>query len=218
MQIKLIIDLQMSPRTKRTIRWIALPLAVFAGTAATVALANIVPGGGPIPVQQFDASAPVSAESFSADFANIQSRLSALERQVTQDGGYSNNAVYCGATDSTVGDLSSLTSLGGAALGYVKAKAYCQTACANSKTAHICSGEELSRSAQLGNQPSTDGWYATGSGVGGPGANSGVPYDCLGWTSASSSTWGPLWANQGAGIPSPGGETCSIPEPVLCCD
>lgn len=219
MHIKIVIDFKLSAQAKRTIRWIALPVAVFAGTAATVALANVVTSGTSVPVVQFDAGSPMSAESFTADFKNIQTRLDALERQATLDGGYSVNAVYCGLTDATLGDLSTLTSLGsGVGQGYAKAKAYCQAACAGSKTAHMCSGEELARSAQQGSQPNVDGWYETGSGIGGPAANTGVTNDCLGWTSLSSSSWGPLWLDEGAGIPAPGGETCSTSEAVLCCD
>lgn len=64
------------------------------------------------------------------------------------------NGVYCGATSS---------SFTGSAGGYTAIKSLCQTAC-NKRTAHLCSGEEVIRSASLGMLPVTGavGWYATG--------------------------------------------------------
>jgi len=140
-----VIDFEISRRARRIIRWIALPFAVFAGTAATVALANVVPGDGPVPVTQFDARTPVSATTFSSDFANIQNRLSALERQATFDGGwYSAGGVYCGETANLTGDVG----------GYAGAKAQCGGVCKleglSRSTAHMCTGDETVRTTAIG--------------------------------------------------------------------
>jgi hypothetical protein len=102
--------------------------------------------------------------------------------------------------------------------GYVGAKGMCEAKCNNSPTAHMCSSEEVVRSAQLGVSLSS-GWYASGveaayADPSGLGAANGTPsVDCHGFTSAAGSINAMFW--QGT---YPAQIGCNNALPVLCCD
>lgn len=103
--------------------------------------------------------APVSAGKLKALLDEIDARLTRVEVRTHGTTAISSSAVYCGATASTVGDMSDLSGF----KGYAGAKAACEALsdCKSSKTAHVCSGEEVVRSAQIGiTMPA--GWLATG--------------------------------------------------------
>jgi hypothetical protein len=92
----------------------------------------------------------------------------------------------------------------GAMGGYAGAKKHCETvaSCGLSPTAHVCSVEEYTRSAQLGLVPVGTGWLT------------GIGNDCVSFTSGSSGT-GSIW-DQGTGSVS--GDTCGASHFILCCD
>jgi hypothetical protein len=114
---------------------------------------------------------------------------------------------YCGSTpDQTNGAV-----VGGPTPGYASVKVKCQAACSGSATAHMCSGEEMARSAQLGiNVVSGGGWFLSGA------TTPGVQGDCLGFTDATSepSLFGEIWT----GLQGPLAVDCSAGHPILCCD
>ena len=97
----------------------------------------------------------------------------------------------------------------GALVGkYAGAKALCETA-ATSMSAHMCTAEELNRSAQAGIAMPT-GWYSS---MFGPGGATDITRDCQGWNTAVTET-GPVWVNGGF----PSNQPCSASYAVLCCD
>jgi hypothetical protein len=143
----------------------------------------------------------LSATKLNGAFADADRRLVQLESRVDNAGHYSVGAVFCGATlGSTTGDMSGL----GGDKGYAGAKTACQTTCDKSPTAHMCTSDEVVRSAALAIAMKA-GWYATGE-----------PYasDCAGFTSATVS--GTAWHI--APVASPALTSCSLSLPVLCCD
>jgi hypothetical protein len=126
---------------------------------------------------------------------------------------YSTNAVYVGGTQPTTARITHAV----APVGYQAAKAQCEDAFGPS--AHMCTGDEMARSAQLGLFPLSEGWFASGSMSGG-----GTNYwtgDCLGWTfeAAECQTGiqcvGQTWRSDGI---RPQYTSCSEEIPILCCD
>jgi hypothetical protein len=113
---------------------------------------------------------------------------------------------YCGSTPAQNGAV-----VGGPTPGYASVKVACQAACSGSATAHMCSGEEMARSAQLGiNVVSGGGWFLSGA------TTPGVQGDCRGFTDATSepSLFGEIWT----GLQGPLAVDCSGAHPILCCD
>ncbi|MBI5487107.1 MAG: hypothetical protein HY905_07220 [Deltaproteobacteria bacterium] len=171
------------------------------------------------------------ASAYQAEHAETAGRVTRTRGTKTISVG----GVYCGATAATSGSVG----------GYSGAKALCETACAD-PVAHMCSTEEVTRSAALGVAFGA-GWYVGGErGYAGLCARSetGWSYyhfastDCDGWTSSDAA------APVGLGVPGlPGiptccsGSSCAIPtgphgacwssgpsacgcdttQPVLCC-
>src|SRR5262249_54610814 len=117
---------------------------------------------------------------------------------------------YCGGSSGSTNGL--ITTGGAVPDGYQSAKLLCQSApgCGMSATAHMCSAEEMVRSAQLGISPSGPGWYSAGDSDA-PQFN--VPRECFGWTSNDSRVLGTVWD-----VTFPNPFPCSFAFPILCCD
>jgi hypothetical protein len=193
MRVQIHIDFEISPRVKRALK-IGIPAAVI--LAGGVVYANV-----PNTFKDGDA---LSAQTMNDNFTALDTRLAKVEAQSAKevaDGGFSIGATYCGATGNTPANLSQLA---GGGTSYVKARAACQTACSQ-PSAHMCSGEELVRSAQLG-LTTGNGWYSSG-------AQNSINSECIGWTDGTSTSYyGPLWTNQ------PNSDACNTSHPVLCCN
>ncbi len=114
---------------------------------------------------------------------------------------------YCGQTAAVNG---ALTWSGGGltASGYMAAKKLCEgvTACATpDNLAHMCSGEEVARSMQIGSGFSGPAWYAPG-----------ISADCSGWTVGANtdSGWAATPFNAGPNFTT---RTCDTLLPIACC-
>ena len=162
--------------------------------------------------ETFKAGDTLSASKINANFKDANDRLTILEKQINANNKYAANAVFCKATlGSTMGDM---TGLGGAK-GYAGAKAACQTTCDNSPTAHMCTADEIVRSAVIG-VTLKQGWFA-----GGLYDTQGGAGDCQSFTSPGGS--GNFWYVPPLPNPSNTPEyasvgSCSNNYPVLCCD
>jgi hypothetical protein len=193
MKIKVyVIDFE-TPRWARRLVAFAAPAVVLFGLAAVVIAAPT----------QFTSGAPLTHEA-----------LQSLNTVTTNAGAkYSVGAtLYCGSsTPPTNGQTTG---------GYKGAKALCEAAC-KSPTAHMCTGEEMVRSSQLGLIDPDGGaaWYSSGANAV---AQVGVSFssqrtyvyvvdDCAGWTSTSSN--GASWATG-----QPNYSTCTSLQSILCCD
>ena len=134
MKIKVfIVDFEISPRVKRWALRIGIPAVVLGGAA--VALAS--------PPHVCATGDPLQA----VDLNSLQAQITALQSfqaQATADGGYALGAKYCGQTSAVSG-----TAFG----GHAGAKALCQAVSTCGASAHLCTGEELTRSASLGVLP-----------------------------------------------------------------
>jgi hypothetical protein len=163
-------------------------------------------------------------ENFSliAQQVDSNSALLAAVNEIEADGKrYSLNGVYRGTTESAViggsfgsdGLTQGAIQYGGES-GYPAAKAACEVAVGNSPTAHMCTAEELVRSAQLGISVPTGVWYSGG--VAATRSDDYVVWDCNRWTSletpcsAASHCLGYTWGQAYQG--------CSSALPVACCD
>ena len=146
-------------------------------------------------------------------FANSAGRT--LLSYTDGDGGTLTKSVaglFCGASPGSspyTGKITdSLTGVG----GYLGTKLICQGIC-KSPTAHMCNGQELVSSQELGLNVQTAAsglWYSSG----GWGETSTAQLtDCRGWTAEDSSAVGLIW---GGGYP--GGGTCTLSYPIACCD
>jgi hypothetical protein len=113
--------------------------------------------------------------------------------------------------------------------GYAGAKSLCEKTC-GSKTAHMCTGDELVRTGQLGTTlnftGASQGWYSTGTYVMVNFSNNTVIQDCDGWTYSGTAVNGAAWTNNtvlnqsGQAVPSGfvTASPCNASNPVLCCD
>lgn len=121
---------------------------------------------------------------------------------------YSRGAVYFGSTSSTNGAIA-----GPGANGYAAAKSLCEQLPKGSPSAHMCTGDELLRSVQLGISIPA-GWYAGSARIAGTANRA-----CNAWTSKLSTDSGAYWNTPSAGATgSPHATTCDHAAPVLCCD
>lgn len=217
MRIKLEIDLSLSPRSRWVIAWVLTPVAVLAGSGA---VAHAWTGG--LTTAWIQQNAPVSATSLKGLLDQTDQRLNALENKSIESrvatytvGGetlsYSLGAVYVKPTeDATPGDMSGLAGVQ-AYKAHFAAKKACEMA-TSSKSAHMCTGDEIARSAALGvAPPSTIGWYTTQFRIDTGNMSNG---DCDGWRNADVNHAGHV----GAAPWSPSSQTCDKPLPVLCCD
>ena len=183
---------------RRLALFVGLPAALL-GVTAAVAHATydttFVAGG-----QQ------VKAMPFKAVLDEIQSRL--IKPVVTVNGKqFSIGASYCGETGTTTGAIMN---------GYLGAKTQCEAllACGTSLSAHMCTAEEMVRSAQANVTPMNgNGWYSTGVWEQVNGSSATNMGDCTGWTLGDSNHYGATW---GSGVPI--AQSCNQILPVLCCD
>jgi len=145
------------------------------------------------------------------------------------DGGVfriSSNGVFCGLSATAIDGLFPTTLVLGVGTvgGYRSAKVICEQTC-NAPGAHMCSSEEVFRSAQLGvlppPGPPTYYWMAGGAfSYYSPG--SGNSRDCIGWTTNASTEWGGLFGDDTGG---PAGtqrvwadiDRCNATHKVACC-
>jgi hypothetical protein len=211
MKIHVEFDLALSTRQKRIVRASLVASVVIAVLGVGVAVAA--------PVNTFKDTDLLTAKAMNQNFVDLDARLSALDARVgtleafqsraTVSGAYSVGAKYCGKTASTPGNLSGLATPGA---GYAKAKAACQVACGASTTAHMCTPEDLTRSAQVGTAIAT-GWFATGIWASYPTA--GAVRDCLAWSTATSTDLGVAWD---PALGPSGAAACNTSLAVLCCD
>jgi hypothetical protein len=143
--------------------------------------------------------------------------LEAGRVSITGPGGTVTMGGYCGATAPHNGNVG----------GYVGGRDLCVTACANSPSAHICSGDELVSSAQAGRIIPT-GRYASGqasdASASGSYFSGGSAWasDCEGFTlgartSGSHFSLGAAWS-PGVSGGRPDLDYCDTSYPVLCCD
>jgi hypothetical protein len=206
---------ELSPRTKRLLLSGGI-LAVMAGTSA------LVHAGLP---QQFQDNQVLSATGLNANFTALDSRLDRLEavspdatgaatgapvRWIVTRGGlsYSMGALICGITAPTLGAI-----MAGPFVSWQSAKNQCESSC-GSKSAHMCSADEATRTAQMFGDtrglPYLHGQMGAGwiaSAANGQGAT-----DCAGWTTSSGPT-GTYWG----GIDT-APVACTTPNSILCCD
>jgi hypothetical protein len=131
-------------------------------------------------------------------------------------GPYSTGATYCGATDATDGSFTWSftvplpTPHQVFVSGYMAGKALCERVTTCGAAAHVCSSEELARSAQLGmlSAAPPQAWFGGGAS------------DCYGWTQGVTIN-GAVWMNNPPGsIPAaygPSSAICSASLPIACC-
>lgn len=210
MKLKLVIvDLEMSPRVKRLLLRLGLPIALVLGGSA-LAYANVP--------KVWNSGDKLLAADLNGNFSALDTRITSLEggRVV----GVANGKKYSvGATTfikytSTGGPNNNGTYDGLAVGGYSGAKAACEAA-TSSVSAHMCTGEEIARSAAVGiASPSTTCWYA-----GLYRSNDGTPVvmaDCGAYTNNSASVGGAV--NHSGGSWAPTINPCNAALPILCCD
>jgi hypothetical protein len=140
--------------------------------------------------------------------SDLNALVAATNKPVLTKSGhqYSMQATYCGKTAPTNGQITN---------GYAGAKSLCESlaACGASPSAHMCTAEELVRSAQL--SVSIDsGWYSTGVFTGPGLAQNEYLLDCSGWTTNVDTLVGAVWDSAAR----PAGTSCKVSQPVLCCD
>ena len=101
MKVKVVtIDFQISARAKRAIQWIALPIAVFAGSIAVASAGSSLPTDQPSAWSSVAGGQPVSATNMKALFSDLDTRLQALEAAAPQVPA-GTIAAYGGAIDGT---------------------------------------------------------------------------------------------------------------------
>jgi hypothetical protein len=200
-RIRIDVDVEVSERVKRLARLAVPAFVLFGGSVAFAGVPTTFKDGDTL-----------SAQAMNENFASVDARLGVVEGRVSTkaSGAYKAGATYCGLTATTTGDMSGI---GGSGSGYAKPRAPCQAACGGSTSAHMCSGDELVRSAALGGAiPS--GWYATA--VGRLWTDHTVEsQECDGYQSATAAQVGSWWAGT---VNRPRNAYCSESHPVLCCD
>lgn len=163
-------------------------------------------------------STPTGAEVHLEDPNSPAAGVTPYRNDQISAGAHVVHLARAGYAPASQGDMSGLPTPASGAVAYAKAKAACETAC-SAPTAHMCTGEELVRTMQLGRPLAVYGWYATGMGslfgaqTAGAAANSLVS-DCGGFTSGSTADFGPQW--QANNVPIVG--HCDGNIPVLCCN
>jgi len=219
MKLKLVIvDMEIPPRWKKWGLRVGIPAAVLIGGGAIAWAGNLV---------TWTDGQPLKSADLNNNFSYLQGEITALQAaqaqsqafqvQATADGGFSVGATYCGATAATAGSFSGP----GALTGYASAKASCQAVSGCSAAAHMCSGEEIVRTRQVGHAvafggATNEGWTASGVyNYYGPGTAD--TSDCNGWTTAGGSTAGSTWYVMAA-FSQPALNYCSASQPILCCN
>lgn len=205
--IKIRVDL--SPMQKRFARGALLAGVVIAVLGVSVALATVP--------NTFSSGGSLSSQQMNQNFTYLDDKLTAATVITTDAGSYSVGATtYCG--QSAVAQTGAFTYSGGLT-GYAAAKAACAAASGCGPTAHMCSGEELSRSAQLGIQPPVNTllWFSMMS-VGALNPVTRMQLDCSGWTyNTDSSQYGGAFGVSSSGQPQPNANACNAPIAIACC-
>jgi hypothetical protein len=211
-------------------RTVAFRRIAIAGLVVGIAAPLGAEALGPVP-NIFSSGDPISAAEINEDFDALVDGITAVEARASVLEGRaaaleaSATGVLCGYTDPTPGSFTFVS--GTAALrGYAAGSALCQSSCAPSTTAHVCSSAEIVRSEELGLvRPSAmdAAWYATGdfssdvrtgSGTGTTGYQI---TDCRGFTSLDSGEAGAFWAT-GGGAHAPNYQGCNFAASIACCD
>jgi len=155
----------------------------------------------------------VSAAAMNENFADLDGRITAARVATNGTSSYSMGATKaCPAAPATDGNIGNNVS------GYTLAKKACEASC-GSKTAHMCSAEEVVRLAQMGT-PANPGWISTGLSSTTPGPTA-VENDCQGWSSRvgmlanppNTQQFGTVWTGGFASF-----ATCNTTQPISCCD
>lgn len=199
--------LDLSDRERRLVRSGLAVLAVL--IVGGIGLANAAP----IDTAWVAPNQPVVANLLKANLDGLQQQINkpTIVRSGRQ---YSLGATYCGKTTaSTNGQIPN---------GYAGTKFQCEAvaACGNSPSAHMCSSEELVRSASLG-VIIESGWYSSAVVSMYPGCSGGtcgstqLASDCMGWTSNNGAEYGLAWQWGGRPLHQ---APCTTVLPVLCCD
>jgi hypothetical protein len=153
------------------------------------------------------------------DFRELVSHTQCFRRNVSGDcevsagTSVSVGATFCGTAPSSAGSFPAQPEPNSGnpvvkASGYRAGKLLCQKT--YGPAAHVCSGEEMVRSAQLGiaiNAPLSGFWYSSGS----MSSDERIT-DCMGWTSHDAGLEGPVWSDT---FPNFG--HCDVLRPVACC-
>lgn len=206
MPIHIDLRLDLSKTQKGIVRAAVVTGAVLASLGIGLAVAA------PIDTTWIAANQPIPAASLKANLDGLQQQVSkpVLARNGKQ---YSLNATYCGKTAPTNGQVTN---------GYAGAKSLCETvaACGNSLSAHMCTNEEIGRSAQIG-IPIDTGWYSSAAFSFYPACSSGTcgsgqsTSDCNGWSSNNAAEYALTWQTGGRVLFY---VSCNNTQPILCCD
>jgi len=163
----------------------------------------------------FQEGETLTAADLNRNFGDLETRVANVEAfkdRATKGGKYSVGGAYCGSTASTSGDLSGISAPGSS---YTKAKAACETVTGCSPTAHVCTEEEIYRSASTGNAP-PDGWIMANLAV--RMAGNFPVHGCLSFTTSSNTYSGWVWQSSTATFVGCSCSGCPGPIPLLCCD
>jgi hypothetical protein len=163
---------------------------------------------------------PVNASSIAQNGVAITN--SAGRTIVTTDAGSrSVFGLFCGASAKTTTGV--ITDLGSGTAGYPATKVICETTC-KSPTAHMCNGQELVASTELGLAVPSTSWYSTGAfsyldTVAGANTERAYVNDCDGWTQTSPGNTfvggflGMIWSGS-----APDNDWCAASYTIACCD
>lgn len=212
-----VIDFEISARWKRILTWVGAPLLALSVTAVASAAVR----------HQLRAQTPIVALELNENFEDLDVRVTAASERSHNGKRISLNGIQCGK--SAVPTAGTIVDQNTATAGYEGAKLICQRALGcNSLTAHMCTSEEMVRSAQIGAVlPGFYYWVSGGQLVASPAES--MPYqltgDCHAWRSSGNEI-GNVWYGAapdvcGVGLsgPCPGYTTCSDTTPfVACCD
>jgi hypothetical protein len=220
MKLKMIVvDFELSSATKKRLIRCGIPAAVLLGGGALA-----YAGWSPLPQPNFPMNGPLTASDLNANFAALADAGSALDQRVTTletgrfvgtIGGqpYSVGATGYKLQTSTGGPQGDGTYDGMQVGGYDGAKAKCAAA-TGSSSAHMCTGDELSRSAASGmGPPANFGWYAGWYRYDNS-AQAVTYYDCAGYSSNVPTSGGPVAGTGWA----PTTRSCNSAYAILCCD
>ena len=181
----------------------------------------------------FQADTVISASQMNANFESIHAYIDTLEARLSASNaaldavearlaaleGAPALGLYRGSTAATsTRALQATGPTGDTLTGYAAAKRLCELKL-GTPTAHMCTADEMVRSAQLGITPSISGYISTGvatSYVYSGGTVVATNRDCWGWTSNSGNTASIYWGDPS--VAGPGVASCDNPFPLHCCD
>ena len=202
--MKITIDLELSPLQKKIVRGGVVAGAVMGALGVGLAIAA------PIDTTWVVDQKPLSATALKGDLDGLQAQVTALQAaraQETADGGYSLGAAYCGSSPVTTGAITS-----GPLSGYAAARKICQGVAGCGVGAHMCTGDEIARTASLSIAgPASNGWYSGSTRF----PDSNVVNNCSGWTDGAGTHGGPVVQ---APTWDPSALLCNTSAPILCCN